>query len=158
MRQILNISSESRWQFLPLEIFNPVANSGWFGLNELGTFAKFRYFATAVTLERDPPARGIAIFLVWQLGFVFPRHLRLSFAPDPHSRVFSPQIRWLTRHPHCARAPARDTYGWSRCAAGRVLVTISRSVTDSGHDNRRMHKIGDRTGSWISADVIHPTQ
>ena len=32
-----------------------------------------------------------------------------------------------------------------------------RSVSDSGHENQLIIKIGDRTGSWISADVIHPT-
>ena len=36
-------------------------------------------------------------------------------------------------------------------------MKTSRSFTYSGHDNRRMLKIGDRTGSWISPDVIHPT-
>ena len=31
-----------------------------------------------------------------------------------------------------------------------------RSLADSGHEKHSTPKIGDRTGSWISPDVIHP--
>ena len=36
-------------------------------------------------------------------------------------------------------------------------MKTGRSVAGSGHEKHSMLKIGDRTGSWISPDVIHPT-